>query len=162
MDRRHRRALIERLRGDGQRIAAHFGLRYSSLDGERANVKRRYGICYSDGSIRIRLAHAVNGHPLKYSSLVNTLCHELAHLRHFNHGPRFKTYYLRLLEWARAEGIYSPGPGGSGPSEPESRELPQGELALPVVEQTGPSFPRQLELFALGQGDSDAPTGQAL
>jgi hypothetical protein len=42
---------------------------------------------------------------------VNTLCHELAHLRHFNHGPRFKAFYFRLLDFARAEGIYRPGPG---------------------------------------------------
>ncbi len=71
-------------------------------------MKRRYGVCFSDGAIRIRLHHVTTGRPLKYSSLVNTLCHELAHLRHFNHGPRFKTLYLRILEYARAQGIYRP------------------------------------------------------
>ncbi len=71
-------------------------------------MKRRYGICYSDGRIQIRLAHVTTGRPLRYSSLVNTLCHELAHLRHMNHGPRFKALYLKLLEWARREGIYRP------------------------------------------------------
>jgi hypothetical protein len=50
------------------------------------------------------------GRSLKYSSLVNTLCHELAHLRHFDHGPRFKAFYLAVLEFARSEGIYQPGP----------------------------------------------------
>jgi hypothetical protein len=43
---------------------------------------------------------------------VNTLCHELAHLRHFNHGVRFKVFYLELLDFARAEGIYRPEPAG--------------------------------------------------
>jgi hypothetical protein len=73
-------------------------------------VKSRYGVCYADGRIRIRLRHAATGRSLKYSSLVNTLCHELAHLRHFDHGPRFKAFYLILLDFARVEGIYRPGP----------------------------------------------------
>ena len=110
MDRRTRRELLERLRGDASRIARQFGLRYRALEAERANVKTRYGICYDDGTIKIRLNHASTREPLKYSSLVNTLCHELAHLRHFNHGPRFKAFYFELLEWSRQQGIYQPGP----------------------------------------------------
>ena len=110
MDRRESRALIERLSRDAERIARRFELRYSAIEAERPNVKQRYGICYSDGVIKIRLRHAATGRPLKYSSLVNTLCHELAHLRHFDHGPRFKAFYFRLLDFARVEGIYRPGP----------------------------------------------------
>ena len=102
------RALIERLNRDAERIALRFGLLYRAIEPERANVKRRYGVCFADGRIRIRLRHAATGHSLKYSSLVNTLCHELAHLRHFNHGPRFKAFYFHLLDFARAEGIYRP------------------------------------------------------
>lgn len=101
---------MTRLTRDAQRICARFRLRYRALEPERANVKRRYGVCFSDGTIRIRLIHVTTKKPLKYSSLVNTLCHELAHLRHFNHGPRFQTYYGQILEWARREGIYRPGP----------------------------------------------------
>ena len=88
---------------------ARFGLRYKEIAAERANVKRRYGVCFADGSIRIRLRHTLTGRSLKYSSLVNTLCHELAHLRHFNHGLRFRAFYRELLEFARREGIYRPG-----------------------------------------------------
>ena len=101
---------MRRLRRDADRICARFGLRYRAIDAERANVKRRYGICYDDGSIKIRLRHVATGEPLKYSSLVNTLCHELAHLKHFNHGPRFQTFNARILSWARREGLYRPGP----------------------------------------------------
>ena len=111
MERREVRRLIERLNRDADVIARRFGLRFRSIEAERANVTSRYGICYDDGVIKIRLRHAVTGRPLKYSSLVNTLCHELAHLRHFNHGPRFKAFYFRVLDFARAEGIYRPGPG---------------------------------------------------
>jgi len=109
MDTRVARHLMQRLNRDAERIAVRFGLRYRCIEAESANVKRRYGICYDDGSIRIRLAHVVSGHPLKYSSLVDTLCHELAHLRHFNHGPGFKSCYQRLLTWARKQRIYRPG-----------------------------------------------------
>src|SRR5262245_56749486 len=109
MDSASARVLIESLKRDAERVAHHFGLRYKSIDAERANVTRRYGVCFSDGTIRIRLRHAVTGRPLKYSSLVNTLCHELAHLRHFNHGPRFKALYFEVLDFARANGIYRPG-----------------------------------------------------
>ena len=115
MDRRESRALIERLSRDAERIAQRFELRYSAIEAERPGVRQRYGICYSDGVIKIRLRHAATGRPLKYSSLVNTLCHELAHLRHFDHGPRFKAFYFRLLDFARAEGIYRPGPGPARP-----------------------------------------------
>jgi hypothetical protein len=110
VDRQAKKELMTRLTRDAQRICTRFRLRYRALEPERANVKRRYGVCFSDGTIRIRLIHVTTKKPLKYSSLVNTLCHELAHLRHFNHGPRFQTYYGQILEWARREGIYRPGP----------------------------------------------------
>jgi predicted metal-dependent hydrolase len=137
VERREARRLIERLNRDAEVIARRFGLRFRSIEAERANVTTRYGICYDDGVIKIRLRHAVSGRPLKYSSLVNTLCHELAHLRHFNHGPRFKAFYLGLLEYARAEGLYRPGPDrssanpgtrGSAPARP--RERPSGPVQL--------------------------------
>ena len=139
MDRPTVRALMESLNRDAERIASRFSLRFKSVEAERANVKRRYGICYSDGAIKIRLRHAVTGRPLKYSSLVNTLCHELAHLRHFNHGPRFKLFYLQLLEFARAQGIYRPGSPGArrdAPAAPRRVQRPQ------------PSDPAQLSLFS--------------
>lgn len=108
MDQATKRALLARLERDALHLCSRFGLRYRVLEAERANVKRRYGVCFSDGTIRIRLRHAATARPLKYSSLVNTLCHELAHLRHFNHGPQFQAFYARILECARRDGIYRP------------------------------------------------------
>jgi predicted metal-dependent hydrolase len=129
MDRRTVRLLIERLNRDAEHIARHFGLEYRSIEAERANVRSRYGVCYADGGIKIRLRHAVTGRALKYSSLVNTLCHELAHLRHFNHGERFKAFYFQLLEFARREGIYRPGPIRR-PRPPQRRPERAVQLAL--------------------------------
>ncbi len=140
MDRRIDRDLVDRLNGDAKRIARRFDLQYQSIRAERANVKNRYGVCDSDGGIKIRLRHAVSGAALKYSSLVNTLCHELAHLRHFNHGERFKAFYLQLLEFARAEGIYRPGP-----TLGDRRSSPAARIRTPG--RRWPKGPIQLGLF---------------
>jgi predicted metal-dependent hydrolase len=137
MDRRTTRALMGRLNRDAAAIAARFGLRYRSIEAEAARVKRRYGICYSDGTIRIRLRHATTGRPLKYSSLVSTLCHEMAHLKHFDHGYGFQSFYAAILEYARDEGIYRPG--RRSVAAPVSRK---GAAADPAAQA-----PRQLSLF---------------
>ena len=137
MDRKTRRDLIESLRNDANRICSRFGLQYASIEPERANVKRRYGICYSDGSIKIRLRHVHTGEPLKYSSLVNTLCHELAHLKHFDHSPRFQAFYLKLLRFARSEGIYRPG-SKTGPRVKDAGRASKGPV---------PNEAKQLTLF---------------
>ena len=134
LDRNTARQLIERLNLDAERLVRRFGLRYRSITAERAGVRSRYGVCYADGAIKIRLRHATTGRALKYSSLVNTLCHELAHLRHFNHGPRFKAFYFEILDHARALGIYRPG--GSPAAAPlRAAHAPQRRSAPPAAEQ---------------------------
>jgi len=131
--------LMARLNRDAVAIADRFGLRYRVIEPEAPQVKRRYGVCFSDGTIRIRLAHAKTGAPLRYSSLVATLCHELAHLRHFNHGPRFRTFNQLLLEWARSCGIYQPRKPGR--AQPEAA----GTAATEAPRRIEP--PSQLPLF---------------
>jgi hypothetical protein len=145
--------LIMRLTRDAERIAARFGLRYRIIEPERPSVRRRYGVCYADGTIRIRLRHASTGRALKYSSLVNTLCHELAHLRHFNHGLRFRRFYWSLLEYARDEGIYRPSSRGATALPAAPSAAPRAALGTPP--RRGPrsrpqppeADPRQLTLF---------------
>ena len=66
MDSLQRAELMARLNRDATLIAARFGLRYRAIEPERPRVKRRYGVCYRDGTIRIRLAHVVTGKPLRY------------------------------------------------------------------------------------------------
>lgn len=129
---------MARLNRDAEQIAWRFGLEYKAIEAEHANVKNRYGICYEDGVIKIRLRHAVTGKPLRYSSLVSTLCHELAHLRHFNHGQRFRSFNLELLEFARAEGVYRPRAAANAPT----RRPPE-----PRSESKIPAGPVQLSLF---------------
>jgi hypothetical protein len=157
--------LIARLERDGAALAAHFGLRYRAIEAERPRVKRRYGVCYADGTIRIRLRHAATGKPLKYSSLVNTLCHELAHLKHFNHGLRFQRFYREILEHARTVRIYLPGPDAAPRNAAPPRFAPPVRAALgrasaqpPRARPTHPASPPalrgplQLTLFEADRG----------
>ncbi len=100
--------VMRRLQRDADRLVDRFGLPLERLAKESNRVKRRYGSCDSDGVIRIRLRNLRTGKLLKYSSMISTLCHELAHLRYMNHGVRFVALYTRILEFARANGIYRP------------------------------------------------------
>ena len=144
-ERRQRAAqaqALERLKQDGAFLAERFKLRLRSIDAESRRVKRRYGICYDDGTIKIRLHNVRTGDVLKYSALVDTLCHELAHLRHFNHGPRFQIFYRKLLEYARRNSIYKP--------EPRRSARPLAQRPLPPLPPRRPTQSRgseQLELF---------------
>lgn len=137
-EREKQRVVLKGLRRDGRILAGRFKLGLVMVDAERAQVRRRYGVCYSDGTIRIRLRHARTGRLLKYSALVDTLCHELAHLRHFDHGSRFQAFYRRILGDARRIGIYRPSP-------PQLRRTVAraSEQLVPLAT----SGPRQLELF---------------
>jgi hypothetical protein len=156
MERREENGLLSQIRSDAERIAAAFGLRYRAIVAEHPRVKSRYGACYSDGLISIRLKHATTGQPLKYSSLMDTLCHELAHLRHFNHGPQFKAFFLKLLGWARQQGIYRPGPMGGaaevGSFVPSQEALaialrPPSRNGVPVFPEPPPAEPGSSELL---------------
>lgn len=101
--------MMGKLRRWAVELGEPFGLRCTSLEAERDGVTEWYGVCYEDGVIRIRLRNARTGRLLKESSLVDTLCHELAHLRHLDHGTRWERLYLQILERARETGVYRPG-----------------------------------------------------
>ena len=163
-EREEARRVLTRLRHDGRALALAYQLPLRSIDAERANVRRRYGICYSDGCIRIRLRNLRTGELLKYSSMIDTLCHELAHLRHFDHSPRFYAFYEKVLGYARRNGIYRPGTRHTRTGGPRGR-LPVtqgwlfegGELwprRRPEPSARALAISRQLELFP------DAPGGR--
>jgi hypothetical protein len=141
-ERAARDRAIERLRRHAALLASAFDLPLHSIEPESERVTRRYGICYADGRIRIRL-HQVRGTDvLKYSVMVDTLCHELAHLKHFDHGRRFWRFYRRILAYAARQGIYRPGPEASLIPSTPFRSLPAA-----IQKATPRSAPTQLDLF---------------
>ena len=142
-------AVLEGLRRDARFLAERYRLPLLSVEAESLRVKRRYGICYEDGSIRIRLRNLKTGELLKYSAMIDTLCHELAHLKHFNHGRQFQDLYRRILGYARRSGIYRPAPRPSGRVW---RAPPPLIPARPASGRAAPARPIQLELFS-GDGD---------
>jgi predicted metal-dependent hydrolase len=119
-----RELALERLRKHASTLARAFDLPLRSVDAESLRVRRRYGICFADGRIRIRLHQVRTPELLKYSVMVDTLCHELAHLRHLNHGQRFWRLYRRILGYARRHGIYRPGPEPQAPRVTPFHGLP--------------------------------------
>jgi predicted metal-dependent hydrolase len=102
------RKLLRRIRRDGRRIAKQFKLRYLEITKESPRVRSRYGSCDQDRVIRIRLNNLTNGDFLRYANLINTLCHELAHIRYMDHGKKFKNLNNEILLWAKGRGIYRP------------------------------------------------------
>ena len=131
--------VLSHLDRDAGQLVAQFRLPLARLTRESSRVKRRYGSCDSDGVIRIRLRNQRTGGFLKYSSMIATLCHELAHLRYMNHGPRFVALYTRILEFARADGIYRPRPVAPPPPDaaPDSRPA-----TAPRLRREGPDGAR--------------------
>jgi predicted metal-dependent hydrolase len=141
-ERREEEALLRRLVADAHVLAAAHGLAFRAIGKTRRDA-RLYGTCDVDGEIRIRLRSRTTGGFLRYSSLVATLCHELAHLRHFNHGPHFVRLYRALLETARARGLYRP----ASPAAHRAACAPRGGPVSEAIAASAPRRPRQLPLF---------------
>lgn len=137
-EREEQKAVLERLRRDARLLAERFRLPLRGLDAESPRVKRRYGICYDDGTIKIRMRHVRSGELLKYSGLIDTLCHELAHLRHFDHGQRFQALHRQILEYARRNGIYRPSARGATAAQRPLAQRPLPALAEPPVPPAAP------------------------
>jgi predicted metal-dependent hydrolase len=100
--------LLARIRRDARRIARHFKLRYLDITTEPPEIRDRFGSCDSDRVIRLRLYKLRDGRFFRYWNLVNTLCHEMAHLRYMDHGRNFKQLNRQILAWARVRRIYVP------------------------------------------------------
>ncbi len=100
--------LLAKIRKDGRRIARRFRLRYLAILQESPRVRSRYGSCDEDRIIRLRLRRLRDRRFLRYPNLINTLCHELAHLKHMDHSRNFKRLNEIILKWARERKIYRP------------------------------------------------------
>ncbi|KIJ20224.1 hypothetical protein PAXINDRAFT_108086 [Paxillus involutus ATCC 200175] len=72
---------------------------------------------WNNGETVELVLRASNGSLLPTQWLMSTLCHELAHIRHMNHGPTFQALWLQLRQEVRAlqsRGYYGDGYWSSG------------------------------------------------
>jgi hypothetical protein len=123
--------LLARLRADAARVVERFKIKQPyRIEPDRPDARSRYGLCHDDGLILVRLVNVRTGRPLKYSALIDTVVHELAHLRYMDHGQRWESLYDRMLAWARAEGIYEPRPPSPPKPEPPPKPQAPAQLAL--------------------------------
>jgi hypothetical protein len=58
------------------------------------------------------------------SAIIRTLLHELAHCKHSDHGPKFRSLDARLVEFAVQKGIYTP----ASPRRPPPRPRPEASM----------------------------------
>jgi len=74
---------------------------------EFKHLKDAYGLCYVDDSrIVLSLLKCNDRGLLAWSTNVDTLCHELAHLVHHNHKYPHKRLTIALKEWTKHNGWY--------------------------------------------------------
>lgn len=80
------------------RYAWLFNLNYAGLVPlyRQKPAKNLYGICHPDGRIGIRVRWD-NGRALEAYAIVDTMAHELAHLRFNAHSPRWFRLHAELL-----------------------------------------------------------------
>lgn len=76
-------------------------------------LRSKFGTCRFDknGRAKIQVRCTKGMEPLlwrKPGAIVVTFLHELAHLKHLNHGARFWRFLRRLVDQAHAMGLYEP------------------------------------------------------
>lgn len=86
-----------------RRVAANYELPLKTITGlpmPKTGMANRLGDCSHDGHIRIVMRCTENGEwcpePCNPKQIWETAAHELAHLRHFNHGSEFLDFCEEL------------------------------------------------------------------
>jgi hypothetical protein len=104
-----------------QKVCKHYGLSYGRIVPETRKQARHYGetqtcdkclnseyideVNCNEKILHIRI-HQLNRPraPLAESTIFRTLAHELAHLRHWKHGPEHREFEEEILELIREMG----------------------------------------------------------
>ncbi len=103
------------------KVCVHFGMSYGKIMPETKKLAQYYGVCWpckkcidakhidekncSEKILYLRL-HQLNKPriPLASKTILQTLAHELAHLREWVHGPEHEEFEFEILEFMREMG----------------------------------------------------------
>lgn len=102
--------ILKKIDKDVKPILRHFKIEYTHLfetlgEGYSGFNKGGYGM----DCIGLNVRQHVNNMKLKkYSSIMLTMIHELAHCRFRNHKKEFYDFMNEIVEFARKKGIYNP------------------------------------------------------
>lgn len=100
--------MLQKAEEDLQPLVKHFGLKYREI--KLSHDKSIYGHLTDSGRILIN-PFKKNGTLRKYSVIIETLIHELAHTRFAGHRKgTYGRFYKKLIGWAKEKGIYRPRP----------------------------------------------------
>jgi hypothetical protein len=100
-------AILGKVQRDVQPILRQFNLRFQTM--KESVAEGTLGFNRGRHTIALNVRQKANPMKLrKYSAVMRTMIHEIAHLRHMNHNLQFQMFDEELLAWARANGIYVP------------------------------------------------------
>jgi predicted metal-dependent hydrolase len=87
------------------KVSKHFGLKYNTIVPETRKLARCYGECRSTPkgmNIFVRVHQLKNPRrPLAASTILRTLAHEMAHLKHWGHGPAHRAFTREIVEYIK-------------------------------------------------------------
>jgi len=102
-------AIMGRIERDVKPLAKEFGLRWKKM--KESVAEGSLGFNRGGGGV-IALNVRQKKNPMKlrkYSAVMRTMIHEMAHIRFMNHRREFHDFDRELLDWARKHNIYRPG-----------------------------------------------------
>lgn len=89
--------LFEKLKSIAEEVAKEESLPLKSI--ERAPRGNVLGLCSYDGDIKIKMRTTVSlDERNRILENARTVCHELAHLKEFHHGPEFWEYQKEICK----------------------------------------------------------------
>lgn len=102
-------AIIGRIERDVKPLAKAFNLRFKTMKESVAEGSLGFNRG-AGGTIALNVRQKKNPMKLrKYSAVMRTMIHEMAHIRFMNHRREFHDFDQELLAWAREHNVYRPG-----------------------------------------------------
>jgi len=93
---------LQLVRSCAKKISKKFKLHPRTIrlfDDDDPDRRTCHGMCYSDGTIHINLRRGRSGRFDSIESSLDTVIHELAHLKFYNHTKEFWKFHRTIKQW---------------------------------------------------------------